>query len=94
MSFELPAIHTPRDAADLMAAVMRAVSNGHITPSEAAELGKMIDSFVRAYQTAELDERVARVEQLSDADLMRIAMGGQVAEAVTPVSRLLTVRPR
>ena len=48
---------------------------------------KVIDTYVKAYQTAELDERVARVEQLSDAELMRIAMGGQAAEAVTPVSR-------
>ena len=77
-----------------MAAVAKAVATGDITPGEAAELGKVIDSYVRAYQTAELDERVARVEQLSDADLMRIAMGGQAAEAVTPVTRLLTVRPR
>jgi len=42
--------------------------------SEAAEIAKVIDAYVKAYQTAELDERVARVEQLSDADLMRIAM--------------------
>jgi hypothetical protein len=26
-----------------------------------------------AYQTAELDDRVARVEQLTDAELMRVA---------------------
>jgi hypothetical protein len=77
-----------------MAAVAKAVASGHITPGEAVELGKVIDGYVRAYQTAELDERVARVEQLSDADLMRIAMGGQAAEAVAPVTRLLTVRPR
>jgi hypothetical protein len=32
---------------------------------------------VRAYHTPELDERVARMEQLSDAELMRIAMGRQ-----------------
>jgi hypothetical protein len=34
----------------------------------------VIDSYVKAYQTAEPDERVARKEQLSDAELMRIAM--------------------
>ena len=54
----------PRDAADLMAAVTKAVAAGHITPSEAAEIAKVIDAYVKAYQTAELDERVARVEQL------------------------------
>jgi len=94
VAFPLPPITSARDAADIMAAVTNAVSVGHITPGEAAELGKVIDSYVRAYQTAELDERVARVERLSDAELMRIAMSGQAAEAVTPVSRLLTLRPR
>jgi len=34
------------------------------------------------------------MEQLSDAELMRIAMGGRGAESATPVSRLLTVRGR
>ena len=94
VTFPLPPITSARDAADTMAAVTKAVATGHITPSEAAELGKVIDTYVRAYQTAELDERVARVEQLNDAELMRIAMGGRPAEAVTPVSRLLTVRSR
>ncbi len=94
VTFPLPQITSARDAADLMAAVTEAVAAGHITPSEAAGIGKMIDSYVRAYQTAELDERVARAEQLSDADLMRIAMGGLAAETIAPVSRLLIGRSR
>jgi hypothetical protein len=57
-----------------MAAVTKAVAAGHITPSEAAEIAKVIDAYVKAYHAAELDERVARVQQLSDAELMRIAM--------------------
>jgi hypothetical protein len=70
------------------------VATGHIAPSEAAEIAKVIDAYVKAYQTAELDERVARVAQLSDAELMRIAMGGHTAETATPISRLLTVHSR
>jgi hypothetical protein len=94
VTFPLPPLTSARDAADTMAAVARAVATGRITPVEAVELGKIIEGYVRAFQTAELDERVARVEQLSDAELMRIAIGGQPAEAVTPISGLLTVRPR
>jgi hypothetical protein len=75
VTFSLPPITSARDAADLMAAVTEAVATGHITPSEATEIGKLIDSFVKAYQTAELDERVAGIRQASDAELMRIAMG-------------------
>src|SRR6516225_9737517 len=64
VSFKLPAITSARDAADISAAVMAAVSNGDITLSEAAEIGKLIDSYVKAYQVAELDDRNVRLEQL------------------------------
>jgi hypothetical protein len=76
VSFPLPPINSPRDAADLMAGITKAVAAGHITPGEASEIGKLIDTYVRAYQTAEQDDRVVHVEQLSDAELMRIAAGG------------------
>jgi hypothetical protein len=91
VAFALPPIDSARDAADLMAAVTRAVANGHITPSEAGEIAKVIDAYVRTYQAAELDERLACAEQLTDAELMRIALGVQETEIVTPVSRLLTI---
>ena len=94
VTFPLPPITSARDAADIMAAVAKAVATGHITPGEAAELGKVIDSYVRAYQTAEMNEPVKRIEQISDEELLRIIAGGRAAEAATPVSRLLTVRPR
>ena len=77
-----------------MAAVTKAVATGHINPSQAAEIGKVIDAYVKAYQTAEVDERVARVEQLSDAELMRIAIGGRTGNTDAPVSLLLTAVSR
>ena len=76
VTFALPPITSARDAADISAAVMAAVSNGDITLSEASEIGKLIDSYVKAYQTAELNDRVACVEQLSDEELMRIIRNG------------------
>jgi hypothetical protein len=87
--FALPPINSPRDAADIMVAVATAVAAGDITPNEAAEIGKLIDIYVRSYETAELDERVARMQQLSDAELMRIAIGGHAAETAAAVSRRL-----
>jgi hypothetical protein len=88
VSFPLPPITSPRDAADIAAAVAQAVAAGHLTPSEAAELGKVIEIYVKAYQTAELDDRTARVDQLSDEELMRIIRKG---ESTAP--RLLTIGP-
>jgi hypothetical protein len=85
VTFPLPPITSARDAADIAAAIAQAVAAGHITPSEAAEIGKVIEIYVKAYQTAELNDRVARVDQLSDEELMRIIRNGS-----TP-PRLLTI---
>jgi len=45
---------------------MRGVTGGDLTPSEAAELSKTIDSFVRVAETADLAERIKRLEQMTD----------------------------
>ena len=89
VSFPLPPINSARDAADIAAAVAEAVAAGQLTPSEAAELGKVIEIYIKAYQTAELDDRTARVEQLSDEELMRIIRKGE-----SPPPRLLTISSR
>ena len=83
-------------AADLMAAVTKAVATGQVTPGEAAEIGRVIDAYVRAYQTAELHERVVRADQLSDAELMRIAMASRQTDVTSaPQSpKLLILNPR
>ena len=86
VTFPLPPITSPRDAADIAAAVAQAVAAGHVTPSEAAEIAKVVDVYVRAYQTAELDDRNVRLEQLSDEELTRIIRKG---ESTPP--RLLTI---
>ena len=91
VTFPLPPITSPRDAADIAAAVAEAVAAGHLTPSEAAEIGKVIEIYVKAYQTAELNDRVARVEELSDEELMRIIRNGST-ESIPP--RLLIVGSR
>ena len=70
------------------------MATGNITPSEATEIAKVIDAYVKAYQTAQLDERVALVHQLSDAELMRIALGGRTGNTDAPVSLLLTAASR
>ena len=88
--FPLPPITSARDAADIAAAVAQAVAAGHVTPSEAAEIAKVVDVYVRAYQMAELNDRVA-LEQLSDEELMRIIRNGS-GESTPP--RLLTISSR
>jgi glutamine synthetase adenylyltransferase len=63
----------------------------HASPNEASEFSEVIDPYVRAYQTTELDERVARLRQLSDAELMRIAPRGCTTGAATQLPTMLGV---
>jgi hypothetical protein len=87
VTFALPPITSARDAADIAAAVAEAVAAGQLTPSEAAEFGKLIEIYVKA---AELNDRVARVEEMSDEELLRIIRNGP-GEKTPP--RLLTIGP-
>jgi hypothetical protein len=88
--FALPPITSARDAADIAATIAEAVAAGHLTPGEAAEIGKVIEIYVKAYQTAELNDRVVRVEQMTDEELIRIITNGS-SESTPP--RLLTIGP-
>jgi len=65
VSFKLPTIDSAKDAAAILSSVLAAVAAGEITPTDAAEVGKLIDSFVKAYETAELAERLERLERMS-----------------------------
>jgi hypothetical protein len=72
-----------------MAAVTKAVAAGEITLNEATEIAKVIDAYVRAYQTAELDELVPRIQQASDAELMRIIARGHQVDVTPTVPKSL-----
>jgi len=62
VSFDMPAIDTAADAARASSAILAAVSDGDITPSEASELGKLFDGFVKALEASEIEERLRRLE--------------------------------
>jgi len=93
VTFALPPITSARDAADISAAGIDAVSNGAINLGEAAEIAKLIDAYVRAYKTAELDDRVAPAERLTTTELHRIA-AGHYAEPERRASKLLLLNSR
>jgi hypothetical protein len=65
VSFTLPPINSVQDAAAIVSSVLAAVAAGEITPTDAAEVGKLIDSYVKAYETAELAERLERLERMT-----------------------------
>jgi hypothetical protein len=63
--FQLPALHSAGDAARAMASITASVATGEITPSEAAELSRLIEAYMRAIEVSEmseLDQRLQSVE--------------------------------
>ena len=61
--FEIPPLERPSDCIPIMAAIMRGVAAGDLTPGEAAALSKILDSYTRAVELADLAERVTKLEQ-------------------------------
>jgi hypothetical protein len=63
VTFALPNLKHASDAVMASAAIVEAVANGDLTPSEAAELSKVIDSFARTLEAADFEKRLSRLEQ-------------------------------
>lgn len=61
--FTLPPIATAADLPKATSALLAAVAAGDLTPSEAAELGKLVDAHVKAVEAADLAVRIAALEQ-------------------------------
>ena len=65
--FDLPEMKEARDAVNASAAIVAAVANGDLTPKEASELGKLVDSYARTLQAAEFEERISKLEKAVEA---------------------------
>ena len=66
--FDLPELQSASDALQAAISIVKAVAAGELTPYQAAELSKTIDSFVRVAGAADLDVRIKRLEQLAERD--------------------------
>ena len=63
VAFDLPEMKTLNDAVPAMGALVKAVGDGDLTPTEAAELTKMVQAFAKIIETAGLEERVRILEE-------------------------------
>jgi hypothetical protein len=61
--FELPPLASAADAVTALAAITAAVAEGELTPSEAGELVKLVDTFARVLDLAAFEQRIARLER-------------------------------
>ena len=62
VAFELPPIEKAADSVAATASIVAAVAAGELTPSQAAELCKVIDVYVRALENKGFDERLTKLE--------------------------------
>jgi hypothetical protein len=61
--FELPKMIESKDAVTASAAIVAAVAAGELTPTEAAELSKVIDGYARTLQAVEFEARLTKLEK-------------------------------
>jgi hypothetical protein len=60
---ELPKMIESKDAVSALAAIVAAVAAGELTPTEAAELSKVVDGYSRTLQAVEFEERLSKLEK-------------------------------
>ena len=65
--FDLPEMKEARDAVNASAAIVAAVASGDLTPTEAAELSKLVESYARVLQAIEFEERISKLEKAVEA---------------------------
>jgi hypothetical protein len=65
IAVELPPIEKPADSVEAAASIAAAVAAGELTATEAAELAKVIDTYVGALATRGFDERLTKLENES-----------------------------
>lgn len=63
VTFDLPKVETTDDLPKATQAIMEAVAGGELTPSEAAELGKVVDAHAKAIEVTDLHRRLAALEE-------------------------------
>jgi hypothetical protein len=62
VAFELPPLDKPADSVAGAAEIVAGVAAGELTPSEGADLAKVVDVYVRAIATNAFDERLTKLE--------------------------------
>jgi hypothetical protein len=63
VDFHLLPIEAASDAAKASSAIVAAVADGSLTPSEASELGKLIETYVRSIEATDFEERLRKLEE-------------------------------
>jgi hypothetical protein len=60
--FELPPLIRAADAPPAIATIAQALADGDLTAAEAADLGRFVESFARAFEKADIEKRLGWLE--------------------------------
>ena len=63
VAFDLPEMKSVSDAVLAMGALVKAVAEGDLTPTEAAELTRMVQAFAKIIESAEFEDRIQKLEE-------------------------------
>ncbi len=63
IEFELPPFETAADTVRAAAMIAAAVASGELAPSEAADLARVLDIYLRSLETADFEQRLTRLER-------------------------------
>jgi hypothetical protein len=61
--FDLPELVSASDAGKAMAAITAAVARGDLTPAEAGELSRLVETYVKTIEAVEFADRLRALEQ-------------------------------
>jgi Family of unknown function (DUF5681) len=61
--FTIPELNSAADATKAMAAITLAVAHGELTPAEAGELSRLVESYVKTIEAAEIERRLRALEE-------------------------------
>jgi hypothetical protein len=64
--FDLPRLESAADAGAALAVIVKAVAAGDLTPSDAAELSKLVENFARVLSVTEIEARLDRLEKMGE----------------------------
>ena len=69
VDIDLPPMVVAADAVKASAAILAAVGEGQLTPSEAAYLSRMIEGFTKSIEVYELERRLSKLETMKGVGL-------------------------
>ncbi len=62
VNFTIPELNSAADASKAMAAITAAVACGDLTPTEAGELSKLVEGYVKTIEVTEIERRLRALE--------------------------------